>query len=209
LLPLDRLASPFVQLPLGRLRSLLIMPNAPPNSAASLQMVAQPHPRSECACHCAQASTTTHRGEAVMLRDTPPTRGRGIGDSREPLVLQLQLRSCIQIGVRIAIAVSLLTGFGLQALCASTAPAPAALTVQRSTRVFPHRFNVHPDGATVAVNQAQRFEVTDAQGKTVAVPAWPAEPLTTRESIGRRLNFRTRGWLFSKVFWIRIPTTPC
>jgi len=104
-----------------------------------------------------------------MLRDTPPTRGRGIGDSREPLVLQLQLRSCIQIGVRIAIAVSLLTGFGLQALCASTAPAPAALTVQRSTRVFPHRFNVHPDGATVAVNQAQRFEVTDAQGKTVAV----------------------------------------
>lgn len=107
----------------------------------------------------------------LMLRDDPPRRGRGIGNSRGPLILELRscVPSCIQKGVRIAFAAGLLACFGLQAVCASSTPAPAALTVQRSTRVFPHRFNVHPDGATVAANQTQRFEVTDAQGKTVAV----------------------------------------
>ncbi len=106
-----------------------------------------------------------------MLRDNPPRRSRGIGNSRGPLILELRscVPSCIQKGVRIAFAAGLLACFGLQAVCASSTPAPAALTVQRSTRVFPHRFNVHPDGATVAANQTQRFEVTDAQGKTVAV----------------------------------------
>ena len=106
-----------------------------------------------------------------MLRDNPPRRGRGIVNSQGPPILEL--RSCIpsgiKDGVRIAFAVGLLACFGSRALCASSAPAPAGLTVQRSTRVFPHRFNVHPDGATVAANQTQRFEVTDAQGKTVAV----------------------------------------
>jgi hypothetical protein len=43
------------------------------------------------------------------------------------------------------------------------------LTVHRSTRAVPHKFTVHPDGATVAANQAQRFEVTDSQGRPVAV----------------------------------------
>jgi hypothetical protein len=106
-----------------------------------------------------------------MLRDNLPRRGRGIGNSRGPLILELRSRvlSCIQNGVRIAFAAGLLACFGLQAFCASSTPAPAALTVQRSTRVFPHRFNVHPDGATIAANQTQRFEVTDAEGKTVAV----------------------------------------
>lgn len=106
-----------------------------------------------------------------MLRDNPPRRGRGIGNSRGPLILELCscVPSCIQKGVRIAFAAGFLACFGLQAFCASSTPAPAALTVQRSTRVFPHRFNVHPDGATVGANQTQRFEVTDAQGKPVAV----------------------------------------
>src|SRR5208282_569736 len=37
------------------------------------------------------------------------------------------------------------------------------------TRAIPHRFTVHPNEATIAVNQTQRFEVTDAQGRHVAV----------------------------------------
>jgi len=172
-MPLHTLASPIVQLLPSVFRSLLVMPIAPPSSAASPQMVAQPHPRSECACHRAQPSMAAHRGKAVMLRDTPPGRGRGPGNSQGqgqaqgPLVLELL--SCALKGMRIALAAGLLACFGLPALSASTSPAPAGLTVQRSTRVFPHRFNVHPDGATVAANQTQRFEVTDAQGKTVAV----------------------------------------
>ncbi|HKN72143.1 MAG TPA: hypothetical protein VJX30_13995 [Terriglobales bacterium] len=71
-------------------------------------------------------------------------------------------------GPRIAVAVGLLACFGSQGLWASTSPEPA-LTVHRSTRAVPHRFTVHPDGATVPANQTQRFEVTDAQGKPVAV----------------------------------------
>ncbi|MGD0599828.1 MAG: hypothetical protein ABR988_08400, partial [Terriglobales bacterium] len=74
----------------------------------------------------------------------------------------------IRGGPRIAVAVGLLACFGSQGLWASTSPEPA-LTVHRSTRAVPHRFTVHPDGATVPANQTQRFEVTDAQGKPVAV----------------------------------------
>jgi hypothetical protein len=102
-----------------------------------------------------------------MRRDHPPRRSRDTDNS--PLIPGLHSR--IQSHVRIALAIGFLAFFGLhgQGLCAATSPAPAGLTVQRSTRVFPHRFNVHPDGATIAVDQTQRFEVTDAQGKTVAV----------------------------------------
>src|ERR1700690_195010 len=143
------------------------MPNAPPSSAASPQIVAQPHPRSECACHRAQRSMAAYRIEAVMLRDNRPKRDCGTGNSRKRV--NLELLSCIQRGVRIVLAVGLVAGCEWHALGASTNPAPAALTVQRSTRVFPHKFTVHPDGATVAANQTQRFEVTDAQGNAVAV----------------------------------------
>ena len=101
-----------------------------------------------------------------MHRDAPARCDRRIGGSRRRFILELLTR--IRGGPRIAVAVGLLACFGSQALWASTSPEPA-LTVHRSTRAVPHRFTVHPDGATVPANQTQRFEVTDAQGKPVAV----------------------------------------
>jgi hypothetical protein len=72
--------------------------------------------------------------------------------------------------MRIALATGLLACLGLEGLCwASTSAVAGGLTVHRSTRAVPHKFTVHPDGATVAANQAQRFEVTDSQGRPVAV----------------------------------------
>ena len=102
-----------------------------------------------------------------MLRDTPARCDRGIGGSRRRFVLELL--TCIRGGTRIAVAVGLLACFGLEGLWASTPPVPGELTVHRSTRAVPHKFIVHPDGATVAANQTQHFEVTDAQGRPVAV----------------------------------------
>ena len=101
-----------------------------------------------------------------MLRDTSARCDRRVGGSRRRLNLELltRIRGC----TRIAVAVSLLACFASLGLWASTSPEPA-LTVHRSTRAVPHRFTVHPDGATVAANQSQRFEVTDAQGRPVAV----------------------------------------
>ena len=101
-----------------------------------------------------------------MHRDTPARCDRRIGGSRRRFILELLTR--VRGGPRIAVAVGLLACFGSQGLWASTSPEPA-LTVHRSTRAVPHRFTVHPDGATVPANQTQRFEVTDAQGKPVAV----------------------------------------
>jgi hypothetical protein len=89
-----------------------------------------------------------------MLRDTPARCGRGIGGSRRPSILELLV--CIPGGTRIAVVVGLLACFGLHGLWAST-------------RVVPHRLTVHPNGATVAANQTQQFEVTDAEGRPVAV----------------------------------------
>jgi hypothetical protein len=89
-----------------------------------------------------------------MLRDTPARCGRGIGGSRRPSILELL--ACIPSGTRIAVVVGLLACFGLDGLWAST-------------RAVPHRLTVHPNGATVAANQTQQFEVTDAEGRSVAV----------------------------------------
>jgi hypothetical protein len=75
------------------------------------------------------------------------------------------LLSFIPAGARLALA--LLLCFEFQALSAQ--PAPRKLIVQRSTRAIPHRFIVHPSEVTVAINQMQHFEVTDAQGNPVAV----------------------------------------
>src|ERR1019366_4424550 len=102
-----------------------------------------------------------------MHRDTPARCDRRIGGSRRRFILELLTR--IRGGTRIAVAVGLLGCFGSQGLWASTSPEPGGLTVHRSTRAVPHRFTVHPDGATVPANQTQRFEVTDAQGRPVAV----------------------------------------
>ena len=89
-----------------------------------------------------------------MLRDTPARCGRGIGGSRRPSILELL--ACIPGGTRIAVVVGLLACFGLDGLWAST-------------RAVPHKLTVHPNGATVAANQTQQFEVTDAEGRSVAV----------------------------------------
>jgi hypothetical protein len=89
-----------------------------------------------------------------MLRDTPARCGRGIGRPRRRSILELL--ACIPGGTRIAVAVGLLACFGLEGLWAST-------------RAVPHRLTVHPNGATVAANQTQQFEVTDAEGRSVAV----------------------------------------
>ena len=89
-----------------------------------------------------------------MLRDIPATRDRSICGLRRWSVLQFL--TGIRGGARIAIAVGLLACFGLEGLWAST-------------RVVAHGLTVHPNRATVAVNQAQRFRVTDDQGRTVAV----------------------------------------
>ena len=89
-----------------------------------------------------------------MLRDTPARCGRGIGGSRRRSILELL--ACIPGGTRIAVVVGLLACFGLHGLWAST-------------RAVPHRLTVHPNGATVAAHQTQQFEVTDAEGRSVAV----------------------------------------
>ncbi|MFZ0798372.1 MAG: hypothetical protein WCA13_16770 [Terriglobales bacterium] len=68
--------------------------------------------------------------------------------------------------MRIAAAAGLLACFGWEGLWAQAAP--QKLIVHRSTRAIPHKFTVHPNEATVAVNQTQRFEITDAQGRPVA-----------------------------------------
>ena len=104
-----------------------------------------------------------------MLRAIPAGRGSGTGGSTRRSILELLIG--IRGGMRIALAVGLLACFGSQAqgLWASTPPVPPGLTVHRSTRMFPNRFTVRPNGATIAANQTQRFEVTDASGESVAV----------------------------------------
>src|ERR1035438_97856 len=96
-----------------------------------------------------------HGSEAVMLRAIPAGRGSGTGGSTRRSILELLIG--IRGGMRIALAVGLLACFGSQAqgLWASTPPVPPGLTVHRSTRMFPNRFTVRPNGATIAANQTQ------------------------------------------------------
>ncbi len=106
--------------------------------------------------------------KADMLSGTPASSDRsdrGILGSRKRSLRALL--AGIRGGAPIALALALLAGFGSERLWAQ--PAPRKLIVQRSTRAIPHRFLVHPSGVTVAVNQVQHFEVTDAQGNPVAV----------------------------------------
>lgn len=73
----------------------------------------------------------------------------GVSGSRRRSVFQLL--SGIRGGARIALVVGLLVCFGAEGLWAQT-----------------HKLTVHPNGATLATNQTQRFRVYD-QGKSVAV----------------------------------------
>jgi hypothetical protein len=65
--------------------------------------------------------------------------------------------------------VGLLACVGMAELKPSTSAVPQKLTVHRSVRAVPRKFAVHPNGGTIGVNQTQRFGVTDAEGKPVAV----------------------------------------
>jgi hypothetical protein len=71
--------------------------------------------------------------------------------------------------MRIAFAIGLLACFGCHGLWAASSSAPAKAIVQRFPGAIQHRFAIHPDAPTVAANQVQQFEVTDAQGKPVPV----------------------------------------
>jgi len=127
-----------------------------------------PHPRSERACHRAQRLLAAHGSEAVMLRDTPARCDRDAGGSRRASILELL--TCIRGGTCVAVVVGLLACFGWEGLWASAVPKRLPVHLdERSARAVPHRLTIHPDGATVAVNQTQRFGVTDAQGRSVAV----------------------------------------
>src|SRR5208282_2231434 len=116
-------------------------------------------------CDLAQGLMPALGSEAVMLRGSPARSDRGAVGSRTGSILELL--AGIRGGARIAVAVGLLTCFGGDELWAQAVP--QKLIVHRSTRAIPHRFTVHPNEATIAVNQTQRFEVTDAQGRHVAV----------------------------------------
>ena len=96
-----------------------------------------------------------------MRKDDPPAkcyRAANCWRGKALLVMLARVRSYAHI-----VFAAVLLCFGCQGVWA------ASTTVQRSTRAIPHRFTVHPNGASVAANQTQRFEVTDAQGKPVAV----------------------------------------
>jgi hypothetical protein len=100
-----------------------------------------------------------------MLTGSRARSERGAGNSRTRLVRVLL--PGIQGATHIALAFALLACVAAQGLWAQAAP--QKLIVHRSTRAIPHRFMVHPSEVTVAVNQTQRFEVTDAQGTPVPV----------------------------------------
>ena len=103
--------------------------------------------------------------EAVMRKDIRAKCDRGVGGSRwfieSPFFIPKTMR-----GILLTI---LLAGFGWQALSASPNSDPPALIVRRTAHGFQHKFIIRPSEPTVAADQVQRFEVTDAQGKPVAV----------------------------------------
>ncbi len=109
-------------------------------------------------------------GEFFMRREAALIDGIisacGVKDSRIPF--SSSLRNRVPAVARIAV-ICLLCFSGLRPLWAGTNEVAGGLIVQRSMRAAPHRLLVHPNGATIAANQTQRFGVTDAQGKPVAV----------------------------------------
>lgn len=102
-----------------------------------------------------------------MRRGTPSSSDSGIGWSRK--LSSIESLAWIGAFTRHAFVVGILSSIGVQLLSASANEVPGGLTVQRSMRAAPHRLIVHPSDATVAADQTQRFSVTDAQGKPVAV----------------------------------------
>ncbi len=79
------------------------------------------------------------------------------------------LLACVRGLARIGVAASLLTCLAAAESEPSTQPVPQKLTVHRSMRAVPRKYAIHPNGAIIGANQAQRFDVTDADGNPVAV----------------------------------------
>ncbi len=104
---------------------------------------------------------------SVMHRDNPAKCGQVTDFS--PRTFGPRLRDRLPSLARTAIVIASFMFAGGSILWASTAGTPANLTVQRSTRAIPRRYAIHPNGATVTVNQSQRFDVTDADGNVVPV----------------------------------------
>jgi hypothetical protein len=102
-----------------------------------------------------------------MRKDTPSSSDSGTGWSRK--LSSIEYLAWIGTFAPHAFVIGVLLGIGVQLLSASASELPGGLTVQRSMRAAPHRLIVHPSDATVAADQTQRFSVTDAQGKPVAV----------------------------------------
>jgi hypothetical protein len=102
-----------------------------------------------------------------MLSDTRERGGRGMARWGRRVIHRVSIS--VRGGMRIAFAAGLVACFGFQGLWAASNSGPAKAIVERSPAEIQHRFAIHPDGPTVAVNQVQQFEVTDAQGKPVAV----------------------------------------
>jgi hypothetical protein len=71
---------------------------------------------------------------------------------------------------RIAIGLGLLGYLGLGALRSAASPGQAHQSiVQRPGAAIPHSFTIRPSSVTLAENETQRFGVTNAEGKAVAV----------------------------------------
>src|SRR5271166_2413884 len=87
--------------------------------------------------------------EVVMFSEKAARGDNGVSGLRRRSVFHLL--TGIRGGARIALVVGLLACFGAQGLWAQT-----------------HKLTVHPNGATLATNQTQRFRVYD-QGKSVGV----------------------------------------
>jgi len=102
-----------------------------------------------------------------MRRDNPARCNHVICFSRRRSILELL--ACLRGLARITMTVGLLACVGMAELKPSTSAVPQKLTVHRSVRAVPRKFAVHPNGGTIGVNQTQRFGVTDAEGKPVAV----------------------------------------
>ncbi len=98
-----------------------------------------------------------------MRKNSPATCDHAMSFSHRRSILE----SLSRIGdvARVIITVGLLASIGV----ASTSTIPQKLTVHRSMRAVPRRFVIHPNGATLPVNKAQRFDVTDSEGRPVAV----------------------------------------
>lgn len=98
-----------------------------------------------------------------MRRNSPARYDHATCLSRRRSILE----SLARIGglARVVITAGLLASIGV----ASTSTVPQKLTVHRSMRAVPRRFVIHPNGATLPVNRAQHFDVTDSEGRPVAV----------------------------------------